>query len=138
MTKLVIDASAAASWLLASQATPSAMDLLDRIESFELVAPHIFQWEIGNLLVRQTRREPGFDLAGAFAVLDSLGITPAPPTGREGVRVLAHIAAARRLSLFDAAYLWLAMERDGAVVSRDGELLTAATAAGLPVFDLRD
>ena len=137
MTKLVIDASAAASWLLASQATSSATDFLDRIESFELVAPHVFQWEIGNLLVRQTRREPGFDLAGAFAVLDSLRIAHAPPVGREGVQALAHIAAARGLGLFDAGYLWLAMERDGALVSRDGELLAAATAAGLPVFDLR-
>ncbi|RZJ40573.1 MAG: PIN domain-containing protein [Brevundimonas sp.] len=138
MTKLIVDASAAASWLLASQVTPSATDLLDRIESFELVAPHVFQWEIGNLLVRQTRREPGFDLAGAFTVLGSFKISHAPPVGREGVQALAHIAAARGLSLFDAGYLWLAMERDGAVVSRDGQLLAAATAAGLPVFDLRD
>ncbi|WP_420477702.1 PIN domain-containing protein [Brevundimonas sp. FT23028] len=137
MTKLVVDASAAASWLLASQATPSAMDLLDRIETFELTAPHVFQWEIGNLLVRQTRREPDFDLSGAFAVLDSFKIVSAPPVGREGVQALAHIAASRGLSLFDAGYLWLAMEQDAAVVSRDGELLAAATAAGLPVFDLR-
>lgn len=137
MTKLVVDASAAASWLLASQAAPSAIDLLDRIEAFQLIAPHVFQWEIGNLLVRQTRRQPGFDLSGAFAVLDSFRIASAPPVGREGIQALAHIAAGRGLSLFDAGYLWLAMEQDAAVVSRDGELLAAATAAGLSVFDLR-
>lgn len=135
--KLIVDASAAASWLLASQATQPATELLDRLMAFEPVAPHVFQWELGNLLVRQTRRKPGFDLTGAFAVLDRFNITLAPPIGREGVRVLAHIAAARGLSLFDAGYLWLAMQVDGAVASRDSSLLDAATAAGLPVFDLR-
>ncbi|MDQ8029728.1 MAG: type II toxin-antitoxin system VapC family toxin [Brevundimonas sp.] len=137
MTKLIVDASAAASWLLASQATRSAMDLLDRLEDFEPAAPYVFQWELGNLLVRQTRREPRFSLAEAFTVLDSFRIAIAPPVGRNDVRALAAIAASRGLSLFDAGYLWLAMQIDGVVASRDGGLLTAATAAGLPVFDLR-
>lgn len=136
--KLIVDASAAASWLLASQATPSATELLDRLGGFEASAPHIFQWELGNLLVRQTRRDPGFDLRDAFTVLDSFNITLAPPVGRDAVRVLAAMAGARGLSLFDAGYLWLAMQIDAAVASRDGGLLQAATAAGLPVFDLRD
>lgn len=136
--KLIVDASAAASWLLASQATPSATELLDRLGTFETSAPHVFQWEIGNLLVRQTRRAPGFSLGEAFAVLDSFRITLEPPIGRDSVRVLAAIAAARGLSLFDAGYLWSAMQNDGAIASRDADLLAAATAAGLPVFDLRD
>jgi predicted nucleic acid-binding protein len=136
--KLIVDASAAASWLLASQATPSATELLDRLGAFETSAPHIFQWEIGNLLVRQTRREPGFSLNEAFALLDSFRIMLAPPNGRDTVRALAGIAAPRGLSLFDAGYLWLAMQTDGAVASRDADLLAAAVAAGLSVFDLRD
>jgi len=138
VTKLIVDASAAASWLLASQATAPALDLLDRFGDFDPIAPHVFQWEIGNLLIRQKRREPGFDLREAFAALDSFNITLAPPLGKSVVRSLASVAAARGLSLFDAGYLWLAMKIDGAVASRDGGLLDAADAAGLPVFDLRD
>lgn len=103
--KLIVDASAAASWLLASQATESASDLLVDLGAFEPSAPHVFQWEIGNLLVRQTRREPGFSLNEAFAVLDSFRITLAPPAGRDAVRALAGIAAARGLSLYDAGYV---------------------------------
>jgi predicted nucleic acid-binding protein len=136
--KLIVDASAAAAWLLASQATPAALDLLDRLAAHEPVAPDAFQWEIGNLLVRQTRREPGFDLGEAFSVLDSFNIGLAPPPAKKEIRALASIAAARGLSLFDASYLWLAMKIDGGVASRDADLLAAATAAGLPVFDLRD
>ena len=102
------------------------------------MAPHIFQWEIGNLLVRQTRREPGFDLQGALTLLDDFEVELAPPWERNDLQLLGIFAASRRLSLFDASYLWLAMSIDGPVASRDADLLAAATAAGLPVFDLRD
>ena len=135
--KLIVDASAAASWLLASQATPSATGLLGRLPDFDLSAPHVFQWELGNLLIRQTRRDPGFSLGEAFGVLDSFQIQLAAPVERAPLRALAAIAAARGLSLFDANYLWLAMQNDGAVASRDEGLLTAAIAAGVDVFDLR-
>ena len=138
MTKLVIDASAAASWLLASQATAPALALLDRLDDFEPVAPHVFHWEIGNLLVRQTRREATFDLAEALSVLAAFKIAAAPPVGRDEVFRLARFAAAKGLSLFDCGYLWLAMAVDGGLASRDGGLLAAARAAGLPVFDLRE
>jgi len=135
---LIVDASAAASWLLASQATRSALELLDRIDTFDLLAPHIFQWETGNVLVRQTRRVSGFDLQGALALLDDFDIELAPPWERSDLRLLGLFAASRGLSLFDASYLWLAMAVDGAIASRDGSLLKAAIDAGLPVFDLRD
>lgn len=135
---LIVDASAAASWLLASQATRSALELLDRIDTFDLLAPHIFQWETGNVLVRQTRRVSGFDLQEALALLDDFDIELAPPWERSDLRLLGLFAASRGLSLFDASYLWLAMAVDGAIASRDGSLLKAAIDAGLPVFDLRD
>ncbi|MBN8528189.1 MAG: type II toxin-antitoxin system VapC family toxin [Caulobacterales bacterium] len=138
MTALIVDASVAASWLLASQATRSAQDLLERHDAFDLMAPHIFQWEIGNLLVRQARREPRFDLNEAFAILDAFGIELAPSWGRNDLRLLSLFASSRGLSLFDACYLWLAMAVDGALASRDRDLLDATRAAGLPVIDLRD
>lgn len=136
--KLVVDASAAASWLLASQATAPALALLERLDEFEPIAPHVFHWEIGNLLVRQARREATFDLAGALSVLAAFRIAAATPVGRDEVFRLARFAAARSLSLFDGGYLWLAMAVDGGLASRDGGLLEAAEAAGLPIFDLRD
>lgn len=102
------------------------------------MAPHIFQWEIGNLLVRQTRRAPGFNLQEALTLLDDFDIELAPPWERNDLRLLGLFAASRGLSLFDASYLWLAMAVDGVIASRDGGLLNAANSAGLPVVDLRD
>ena len=66
MKTLVVDASAAASWLLASQSTAPARRLLAALDDYELIAPDVFQWEIGNLLVRQSRRDAGFDLYDNF------------------------------------------------------------------------
>ena len=138
MTTLIVDASAAASWLLASQETRPALELLERLDAFDLMAPHIFQWETANLLVLQTRRDPSFDLQEALTLLDDFQISLAPPWQRNDLRLLSLFAASRGLSLFDASYLWLGMAVDGTVASRDRGLLDAAIAAGLPVFDLRD
>lgn len=137
MKTLVIDASAAASWLLASQATRPALGLLDQLDAWRLVAPYIFDWEVGNLLVRQARREAAFDLPEAFAQLAAFEIDTAPAPDRDGINRLASIGAAKGLSLFDASYLYLALGTDGALASRDGSLLAVALSAGVDVFDLR-
>ncbi|MFN3931233.1 MAG: type II toxin-antitoxin system VapC family toxin [Brevundimonas sp.] len=137
MKTLVVDASAAASWLLASQATRPALELLDQLDAWRLVAPYVFDWEVGNLLVRQARREAAFDLTEAFAQLAAFEIDTAPAPDRDEINRLASIAAAKRLSLFDASYLYLTLGLDGALASRDGSLLAVALAAGVDVFDLR-
>ena len=54
------------------------------------------------------------------------------------VRRIALLAQGRGLSLFDAVYLWLTLERDAGLASRDADLLKAAAAAGQDVVDLRE
>ena len=138
MKTLVVDASAAASWLLASQSTAPARRLLAALADYELIAPDVFQWEIGNLLVRQSRRDAGFDLSQAFARLDEYEIGLAPVMSAAEVRRMAFLAQGRGLSLFDAAYLWLTLERDAGLASRDADLLNAVADAGQDVLDLRE
>lgn len=138
MKTLVVDASAAASWLLASQTTQPALDLLEQLDGYRMAAPYVFDWEMTNLLVRQARRDRGFDLAEAFERLADFEIETGAAPDTAAIRRLAHLAAAHRLSLFDASYLWLTLAVDGTLVSRDRALLDAARAAGQPVLDLRD
>lgn len=138
MTKtLIVDASAADAWLLASQTTPSALALLEQLDAWRLAAPYVFHWEMMNLLVRQARRDPGFDLSEAFERLADFEIEVEPAPDAATIRRLAHLAAANGLSLFDVSYLWLTLAADGTLASRDGTLLDAARAAGQPVLDLR-
>ncbi|MAC88153.1 MULTISPECIES: type II toxin-antitoxin system VapC family toxin [Maricaulis] len=136
MKPLVVDASAAAGWLLRQQGNPRSDAFLARNLASMKVAPDIFNWEIINLLrVHAERRAIDFDVT--MTDLDTLGIETVEPRGRLKMRELALFALQTRLSLFDAAYLALAVELDGEIVSRDASLLNAAARLGVANYDIR-
>lgn len=136
MTALVIDASAAAAWIMPSQATGPATKLASRLAEFDLIAPYVFCWEMGNLLLRQSRR--GLDLLAGRELLAGLAVVYRDPPAPEAVLGRDMEAAhAIRLSLFDAAYLALALDLDAPLATRDAALISAAERTGAPVLDLR-
>lgn len=136
MKPLVIDASAAAGWLLQQQSNPRSDAFLTRHLSATKIAPDIFNWEIVNLLrVNAARKVIDFEIS--MTDLESLGIRTVEPRDRRKMRELALFALQTRLSLFDAAYLALAVELDGAIVSRDASLLNAAARFGVASYDIR-
>ncbi|MGQ3067943.1 MAG: type II toxin-antitoxin system VapC family toxin [Brevundimonas sp.] len=136
MTTVVLDASAALAWLLPSQATVSADALLKQADDYIFIAPDIFAWEVTNILMIKAK---GRSLAvdDALNQLAGIEIVFDEPLTADEIRQLVDVAAISGVSLFDVAYLALAMERGAALASRDGQLLTAAANAGLSVFDLR-
>lgn len=137
MTAVVLDASAALAWLLPSQATATAGRLLAQADEYDFIAPHVFVWEIANVLMAKARGH-SMAVGDAFGQLDGIEIDfDQPMTARE-VRQLVEVAAEAGLSLFDAAYLALAIERRAVLASRDSPLLAAAATVGVDVFDLRD
>ena len=136
MKIVTIDASAAASWLLPLQRTQAADEFLMDDQPRLLIAPDIFAWEIGNLLARNARRDA--KAAASYLLdLEALDIGVTAPRDHESVLGLVDFAARQGLSLFDAAYLFLCLERGASLASRDGRLLDAAGAAGVDVIDLR-
>lgn len=136
MKPLVIDASAAAGWLLQQQSNPRSDAFLARHMPATKVAPDIFNWEIVNLLrVNAVRKAIDFDVS--MSDLETLDIKTVEPRSRWKMRELALFAMQTRLSLFDAAYLALAVELDGEIVSRDASLLTAAARLGVTSYDIR-
>ncbi|GAA0622782.1 type II toxin-antitoxin system VapC family toxin [Brevundimonas kwangchunensis] len=137
MKTVTIDASAAASWLLSGQKTSAADAFLQDEEPRNLIAPDIFAWEIGNLLARMAKRNAAI-AADYLHDLAALDIRVTAPREHESVLGLVDFAAREGLSLFDAAYLFLCLERGAGLASRDARLLDAARRAGVDVFDLRD
>lgn len=136
MTALVIDASAAASWIMPSQRTDASIELASRRSEFELVAPYIFCWEMGNLLLRQSRR--GLVMEVGREVLAGLDVSlHDAPASSHVLSSLLESAQENRLSLFDAAYLALALDLDAPLATRDAGLLKASALAGAPCLDLR-
>lgn len=137
MKIVTIDASVAASWIFPGQASAAADVFLLESADRRFTAPGIFAWEIGNLIATRSSRA-GLAPLALVERLDAVGIEIAASPDSEGV--LSSIDAARRhdLTLFDTAYLLHALGHGGALASRDAQLLKAATAAGVDVFDLRD
>lgn len=85
MKPLVVDASAAAGWLLRQQGNPRSDAFLARNLASMKVAPDIFNWEIINLLrVHAERRAIDFDVT--MTDLDTLGIETVEPRGRLKMR----------------------------------------------------
>lgn len=136
MTVVVLDASAALAWILPSQATAAASGLLEEADEHDFIAPDVFLWEVANVLITKAR-SGSVVVAAALGQLDALEIDFDHSFNAAEVRRLTDVAAVAGISLFDAAYVALAIEQDAVLASRDGPLLSAATAAGLPVFDLR-
>lgn len=137
MKTIVLDASAALAWILPEQATPAAAALLEESNGMVFEAPDIFEWEVRNVLLtmdrRRVLRNGGYD--EAVAIYDSLEVKLGPPVLE--IDQLAALARRMRLSLFDASYLALALDRGWPLASRDETLLGAANAAGIECFDLR-
>lgn len=135
MTKAVLDASVAVAWLWPPQATEASDAFRRGASAFELQAPFVFDWEVRNLFLRFFGR--GLNgprlYARAMDALEEFEIMLAHPTGAATPELLAMTEG---LSLFDAAYLDLALEQDVALVSKDRQLLAAATRRGLQVHDL--
>jgi predicted nucleic acid-binding protein len=137
MTPVILDASAALAFLLAAQSTPAARSFLAESAEFEFLAPAIFTWEVTNVLQRHAIR--GLS-AGAFEQalieLAELQVTVEPPMLDAEVQVLARDAFSLELSVFDAAYLKLAVDQGAALASRDARLLSVAL-RHVKCFDLR-
>lgn len=135
MNTIVLDASVAIAWVLPSQSTPATQNLLAQSDDYELAAPYIFVWEVGNQFVRLSRR--GLIYRDAMDNLDVLGIRYFAPASIDDTLESGHGAAATGLSLFDYAYLSLAVTLDAPLASRDAGLLAACEALGAPFIDLR-
>ncbi|HEX5826570.1 MAG TPA: type II toxin-antitoxin system VapC family toxin [Candidatus Limnocylindrales bacterium] len=96
-----------------------------------LLAPPLLPFEVANALVRghavpaalageqvRTMLEAGVDLADR---------------GVDGLAIAIELAERHRLAVYDAAYLWLAIDTDAELATFDRALAAAATAEGVPL-----
>jgi predicted nucleic acid-binding protein len=127
---VVPDASAAVEMLLGDAAWIAAWRAWTAAEAMILVPAH-FGHEVANALLRSAR----VGAPEAIALLGQLfragfAVTDRGLRGLEGSVALADL---HRLSVYDAAYLDLALDVDGELASGDRKLLAAAEAEGVPI-----
>ena len=137
---VVIDASAAAPWVIPEERTPVTDRLFADIMSSKGVyfAPALWLWETANILLVSFRRrrmeQADFDgglalLAGCPVEFDGL-----PDLHRRSQ--ILRLANVHGLTFYDAAYLELALRLNGQLASADRQLVAAAKSCGIPCLDL--
>lgn len=134
MPAIVVDASMAIAWVHPAQATDESDAWLQRIaDGAELVVPSIWPLEVSNaLLVLQRRRKlTPAERAAALRAIESLPIRLDYEGAESAFTTLSEIATRETLSVYDAAYLDVAMRRELPLGCKDGPLRTAAARSGV-------
>lgn len=129
---IVIDVSAALSWLFEDERDELSADMLQCVVRTPTFVPALWRWEMQNaLLMAEGRgRVAPEDIACMLQELEALGIEV---DARDAIDAPAELTLARKFSLtaYDAAYLELAFRRSAKLMTRDGSLARAAEQMGL-------
>lgn len=133
MTKeFVVDASMGIAWVHPGQATTQSQALLDVISAGAIVrAPALWSLETANALLVLTRRGKlaEAERVDALRALAQLSVLLDHEMAALSFGRLSDLAARHGLSVYDAAYLELALRRKLPIACNDGSLRAAAKRA---------
>ncbi len=132
----VLDNSIALAWCFEDEQAKAVMDLLDRVTETGAVAPSLWPLEAMNgLLVAERKRRIQPGLRRRYAeFLHDLPIRVDAETADKAWNQTVELAERFRLSLYDAAYLELALRRKLPLATLDQNLIKAAKASGTIVL----
>jgi predicted nucleic acid-binding protein len=128
---VVVDASIAVELAIGSRPDVPAAWRAWLAQGRILLVPAVHWTEVGHVLLRLAGRDP-LDAAERLSMLEGAGPESAD-RGPAGVRMAMMLAARHRLSVYDATYLWLAIDVDGELATFDAALANAARAEGVPL-----
>ena len=133
MKEFVLDCSATLPWVFASEATPKTDALLDALAGGgKAWVPALWHLELGNVLLG-AQRKGRIDKAGIeqfLAALDVYDIEVDPETITVAWSKTLALAENLGLTIYDAAYLELALRRGLPLATLDGSLRKAMQQAG--------
>lgn len=134
MTALVLDNSVVLSWCLADERDPVAERAMRLATAHGAVAPGIWWYELRNALLMNERRgrlAPA-DTRATLADLREMRIETDGDHDEGGILDLSRRHA---LTVYDAAYLEVALRRALPLASLDGRLRRAADADGVALVE---
>jgi predicted nucleic acid-binding protein len=133
----VADASVAIGWVHPAQATTQTAAMLDAIaDGATLEVPALWALEVANALIVLVRRRKltEDERQAGLGWLRGLRTRVDHEASALAFSQLSELAAAHHLSVYDAAYLELAMRRRLVLGCKDGPLRTAARHAGISLW----
>ena len=137
MSRLVVDASMTLSWLLPDEQSALSLAVRDELLKAESVwVPAHWRLEVCNSLWMAERRKrlDATGIAQAVSLFTQLpAVVDQETNGRAGGETLA-LARQHMLSVYDAAYLELALRRGASLASLDEPLRAVAKKLGVPLL----
>jgi predicted nucleic acid-binding protein len=135
---LVLDSSVTLAWIYAEETTPAIRHVLDQVSDSGGWVPSLWRLEVANILemgVRRKRHNAAFRDA-TLADLALLPIRVDTETEHHAWGATLRLTERHRLTLYDSAYLELALRRALPLATLDTELRAAATAENLPILGM--
>ena len=133
---IVLDASMAIAWAVPEQQTEISREVLSRVGAEGAFVPSLWKLEVANVLrnlVRRNRCDEKFASA-SLDLLARLQITIDQETDVHAWGRTRELAIKFDLTIYDAAYLELALRREGTLATLDRALADAARRATLNVI----
>lgn len=125
---VVLDASSALSWIFADERTLESEAIAQVVLEQGAIVPALWRWEVQNALVVAQRRGriSGENIISALRYLRALPIEVEPVTSALAFGGEMETAQRLNLSVYDAAYVDLALRRNALIATHDGRLAQAA------------
>jgi len=130
---MVLDSSMTMTWLFSDEQTAASRRLLQQVIAERAVVPSLWRLEVANVLRNAVRRGRCDDHYAdrSIARLTDLRLQIDAETDHHAWGMTRELARAENLTLYDAAYLELALRRGLPLASCDAELLAAAARRGV-------
>jgi len=133
---LVIDASMTIAWLLTDETTAKAHEVLAQVTENGAVVPSLWRLEVANVLrnaVRRGRCDEAF-VDESLTNLAALPINIDDATDAQAWGSTRRLSLETDLTLYDAAYLELAIRTGGAIATLNKDLVKAARSRSVEVL----
>jgi predicted nucleic acid-binding protein len=137
MKALVIDGSTAIGFVLKDEQASHALKALESVEGgMPTFVPAHWSVEVANGLIMAERRKRASqaDITEALNLVAALPVIIDDETAQRAGSDTAALTRQYGLTIYDAAYLELAMRRGASLATTDHDLAKAAKAAGVTVF----
>lgn len=131
----VLDASVTLSWCFDDEYSPETDDILVNIDQYEFYVPGLWSLEVGNilLLARKKQRISAAAMTESLNLLESFKIHVDTHTASRAFHQILSLAQAHQLTIYDAAYLELAMRMGLPLATKDSALRNVCKILQVPL-----
>lgn len=134
----VIDCSITMTWCFEDESTDYTEQILENLKKATAIVPTIWALEVANvlLLAKKNKRITDIQSSGFIDALAALPIVVEPSTPSRAMHSIFVLADQTGLTIYDAAYLELAVREKIPLITLDKGLIKAAKKLNIPTTRL--